>query len=260
MVINSKLLSSVDFISHGFFTRKGGFSTGDFESLNTSFLVGDNMDNVKKNRDHVAEYFNLSPNRLATLKQIHSTNVILIDKNTDIQTLKEYEADGLIVKDNNIILGVLTADCMPILFADKEKKIVAAIHCGWKGLVDGIIEITLESLLKNTSSLENILVAIGPCIQQDSYEVDTDFYTKIVNKNNTASTFFKEKKDGKYLFNLPSYAKNILLKCGMLGKNIDVLNYDTYKNEELFFSHRRSTHKNAPTRGLQISCIKINKH
>ncbi|MDR2008264.1 MAG: peptidoglycan editing factor PgeF [Alphaproteobacteria bacterium] len=246
--LQSSLLSRINFIDHAFFGRVGGVSNGVYAGLNTSFRVGDNPENVGKNRTLIAESF-AQPSRLLTLNQVHSNKVIRVDTSTPC----DIEADGMITTSRDIILGIYTADCIPILFCDTANRQIAAIHCGWKGLLAGIIQNTIAEF-KNTDSL---VMVIGACIHQDNYEVDDNFYENFIKNDQQAGEFFKKSTmPKKYFFNLPLYAYNISIKNGINANNIDVINLDTYKNEDLFFSHRRATHQGVG-RGLQLSCITI---
>ncbi|MCL2567429.1 MAG: peptidoglycan editing factor PgeF [Alphaproteobacteria bacterium] len=249
--LQSSLLSQISFIDHAFFGRVGGLSTGIYSSLNTSFKLEDNPQHVEKNREAIAKSFNLPTNKLLTLNQVHSPKVIQADKSTPC----DIEADGMITCESDIVLGIYTADCIPILFCDTINKQIAAIHCGWKGLLGGIIQNTIAKL--KSSAKNNILMVIGPCIHENSYEVDENFYDSFINKDQSAHEFFKKlQAQKKYVFNLPLYAYNIGIKNGINKNNVDIINLDTYKNEDLFFSHRRSTHRNEG-KGLQLSCITI---
>ncbi|MDR0484328.1 MAG: peptidoglycan editing factor PgeF [Alphaproteobacteria bacterium] len=250
----SPLLSQIDFIDHAFFGRNGGVSSGVYSSLNTSYKLGDLKENVDSNRSIIAKKFNLKPNKLLTLNQVHSTKIINVNNLQEFENTHDIEADGMITADSNIVLGVYTADCIPILFVDTISKNIAAIHCGWKGLLNGIIQNTINEFNK-ISPKNNLIMVIGPCIHQESYEVDDKFYGNFISKDTEAKKFFKQ-IDKKYAFNLPLYAYNIGIKLGINKNNLDIINLDTYKNEDLLFSHRRSTHKNEG-KGLQLSCITI---
>ena len=255
-MFKSKLLSQIDFIDHTFFGRYGGVSTGVYTSLNTSYSLEDKKENVDKNREIIANTFDLPVNKLLSLKQVHSTNIISVDNTLSFDNTSIIEADGMITSEKGIILGVYTADCIPLLFVDTISQSIASVHCGWKGLINGIIQNAINSFNEKASKT-NILMAIGPCIHQESYEVDEIFYRNFIEKDNLAKDFFKKnKKNQKYSFNLPFYAYNIGVKNGIDKKNIDIIDLDTYKNEELFFSHRRSTLL-GEKRGLQLSCITL---
>lgn len=156
-----------------------------------------------------------------------------------------------------IILGIVTADCLPILFAHKTKPFIAAIHCGWQGLTNSIIPNIIHNFKTMGYQTEDLIVGLGPCIHQESYEVGQTFYNNFLQQNNSYKKFFAPLENEKFLFNLPKCAIDILTKNNILVKNINVLPYNTYKEEELFFSHRRATHKKEASRGLQLSCISL---
>ncbi|MGV3278774.1 peptidoglycan editing factor PgeF [Rickettsiales bacterium LUAb2] len=251
--LSAENLNSIDFIKHGFFTRIGGFSINNFSELNTSYFAGDELTNVDKNRKLVNDYFANPKSKLITVKQVHSTNVKIVDENNLPQI--DDEADALITTSPNIILGVQTADCVPLLMVDINKKIIAAIHCGHNGSFNGIIENTYLKMQNLGSTSSNIIAAIGPSIKQASYEVDINFYNKYINQNPQNQQFFINSiNKNHYLFNLPNYITNKLLNLGIT--NTHEITLDTFSNNHLFFSHRFAT-KNNINRGLQISTIML---
>ena len=254
-MFKSKLLSTVNFIDHAFFGRNGGVSTGTFSSLNFSFNVGDIPEHVIQNRQIIADKFNLRWEQLIVLKQIHSTKVLNINSNELV-----IEGDGLIMNpefalNKQYAIGVVTADCMPLLFVDTKLKLIAAVHAGWRGLINGILENTIVELSKQYSLVHNLLVAIGPSIRQKSYEVDEKFYNNFVHTDGHSAKFFTIGNKNTFFFDFSGYAVQKLKNLGLQTSQIDVLPNNTYIEEENFFSHRRSTHKNEATRGLQASVI-----
>ncbi|XWO14300.1 Polyphenol oxidase [Candidatus Hepatincola sp. Pdp] len=251
------LLKNLPHIKHAFFGRQGGYSKGLFASLNTSLRVPDSPKAVLKNREIISKYFNLPPTKLLTFHQIHSNRIIFVENNSNFKASNKIEADGMVTNHSGIILSIITADCLPILFAHQTKPLIAAIHCGWPGLTNGIIENTIHNFKAMGCKTEDLIVAIGPCIHQESYEVDLTFYNNFLQLNNSYKKFFIALNNKKFLFNLPECATNILIKNNILVKNINVLPYNTYKEEQLFFSHRRATHKKEVSRGLQLSCISL---
>lgn len=253
----SPLLVNIPHIQHAFFGRQGGYSKGVFASLNTSFRVPDLQQNVVKNREIISTYFNLPSSKLLTLHQVHSNKILFVENNTSFKESNTMEADGMVTNQTGIILSIITADCLPILFAHKTKPLIAAIHCGWQGLINGIIPNTIHHFKTMGYSTKDLVVGIGPCIHQESYEVDQTFYNNFLQQNNAYEKFFAFSNNKKFLFNLPACATYILVKNNILVKNINVLPYNTYKEEELFFSHRRATHKKEVSRGLQLSCISL---
>lgn len=254
--ITSSLLDEYK-VPHGFFTRKGGVSEGDFASLNCSHKSKDLTENVRENINRVASALRFESNSLYCLEQIH-TNIV--HKAEDTQVLPK--GDAIFTSEKGKLLAVQTADCTPILLYASDIKAVAAVHAGWRGAVDGVIQATVNSLLNNSAAPTNILAAIGPCIQQESYEVDKLFFSQLVATNKENNKFFLYIGD-KVFFNLPGYCRWQLSLCGI--NQIDDLARDTYSDAENFFSFRRYTHECAHAGkdrllggfGCQISAIAI---
>ena len=247
MTIKKILHPKLEFndISYGFFTRKGGCSKSPYDSLNCSFNVEDNEQDVKKNLILVCNELKLV--ELIKLNQIHSSKVFVINSKDD--QVNNIEADGLVTKLKGIGLSILGADCAPILCYDKISKIIGACHAGWRGAINGIIEATVASMEDLGSKRNNIIAIIGPTIHKESYEIREDVAsivkeTKFYKKNH--SILFQVKKD-KYLFDLPLLVKESLKfsKISDLGD----INMNTYQKSNLFFSHRKSTQKNLPKQG-----------
>ncbi|MGN0929927.1 MAG: peptidoglycan editing factor PgeF [Alphaproteobacteria bacterium] len=237
--MTSPLLDNFTFVKHRFFTRNGGVSAGVFESANCKFETSDKMDNVKKNREILLSSIGLDANTsLITLNQKHTDNVIVIDKQPDnVNNYLNIEADGLLSTVPNVAIGILTADCVPVILIDEKKKIIGAIHCGWQGIYNDIIKATAKKLNDLGSNINEIKVALGPCLKQKSYEVDFDFKDKIVAQNKAFNILFKPIKN-KYLFDCTKYC---IMKLKAEGfKSIETLDFDTYTQKDLFFSYRRS--------------------
>ena len=245
-------------ISYGFFTRNGGFSKQPFNTLNCSLNINDDAINVQKNLTLIRNELDLK--NIIRLHQIHSSDVIIVDKTNLDKNV--YKADGLVTNVKNIGLSILGADCAPILFYDKVSKIIGACHAGWRGAINNIVENTILKMEEIGSKRKNITAIIGPTIQKNSYEIKEDV-ADIVKE----TLFFKKnksilfsKKNKKYLFDLPLLLKESF-KISQINKFGDV-KIDTYLNADLFFSHRRSTHKNegkVVKTGRQISVIGILK-
>lgn len=234
---------------HGFFTRNGGLSQGLFKSLNCGYGKGDDPIAVAVNRENVtiaiAERFNLAlPYDLAVNTQIHSNKVVFIKKPDEM-----CEADALVTKKKRLLLGVLTADCCPILLADHENKIIAAVHAGWRGVKDGIIQNTVRMMKEKGAN--NIHAAIGPCLWAEHFDVKDDFLRAFEQDQRADHFFLKEGKA--FLFDFPGYIYEILSSCGLAS--VTKSPYDTYTHADLFFSYRRKTHKNEPSFGVQLSVI-----
>lgn len=240
-------------ITHGFFTREGGVSEGIYESMNCAFGSQDDRDKVLENRARIANVMRLTTTRhLVTLAQVHSNTVHQITSMEDLDRIKGAEGDGLVTNQRGVALGILTADCAPVLFADPSAGIVGAAHAGWKGAVAGIIRNTVESMRQ--LGARDIHAAIGPCIAQVSYEVDRAFYTRFLEEDENFQRFFKKGNDADHWqFDLKEFTRHRLLKAKVASTNI--LPDDTYLDKRRFFSYRRATHKNEPDYGRQISCI-----
>ena len=245
----SKNLSDVD---HCFFSRIGGYSKKKYSSLNCGKGSNDNRISVENNLEIVHKYFNLPKSKLITMYQTHSNICKIVEPKL---LKKEYKCDGIVTRHHDIILSVLTADCAPILFFDKKKSIIGACHAGWRGALNGIIENTLSSMRLLGSNINNVSCAIGPCIGQSSYDVKSDFLRSFLDKSIKNQQFFIKLNEDKYLFSLKNFITFKLEDQGV--RNIDTFNIDTYKDEHLCFSYRRSLHKKEDDYGRMISTITI---
>ncbi|ACE06467.1 hypothetical protein Aasi_1128 [Candidatus Amoebophilus asiaticus 5a2] len=244
-------------LAHGFFTRIGGVSTSVYSSLNCQANCNDNPENIVTNQSLVCSAVGFNYNDLRILDQIHSASVITIHNKE--KTTSCLQADALVTSLSGILLGIRTADCVPILFFDSKNKVIAAAHAGWKGTVAGVIENTILAMQNLGAEVPNILTSIGPCIQQSFYEIDQAFYGGIVEQNNSYERFFiRSKQADHYMFDLPGYCVEKLQQVGV--KTIDNLEIDTYSNPNILFSFRRAAHenKNSSKRaecGRQLSVI-----
>ena len=242
-------------LSYGFFTRNGGVSEYPFNSLNCSFNVNDNKKNVKENLRLVSHELRLK--KIIKLNQIHSSNVLII--NNQNKERSSLNADGLVTNLTGIGLSILGADCAPILFYDDKSKTIGACHAGWRGAIDNIVEATIISMVKIGASRNNIIAVIGPTIQKQSYEIKDDV-AKIVKQSlsfKRNNSILSQMNNNKYLFDLPLLLKESL-KISKINKIGDI-NINTYDNN-LFFSHRYSSHQNLSKAGMtgrHISVIGI---
>ena len=244
-------ISKLDNVKHGFFTRKGGVSKGLYDSLNLGAGSKDNKSNIEENRRIILG--NLGVSKLYTLYQVHSNKVITLTENDEFDKIN-IDADALVTNVPNIAIGILTADCAPVLFVDYDNKIIGAAHAGRKGAVGGIIENTLEAMLDLGAQRQSIIATIGPCISQDSYEVGMALYEHIADYNAYNVNFFTpSSQSGHFMFDLPGYVRSLLIQTCI--KQVNHINKDTYTEEELFYSYRRSCHRNEPDYGRQISAI-----
>ena len=239
-------------INHGFFNRLHGFSKKDFKSLNCSLSNGDNKKLVYRNRLKALRQLKLHKKKLILINQIHSSKVIQITKSN---LNKKIEADGMITSMNNVVLGVLTADCAPIFIYDHKCKFVCCLHSGWKGTLKNIAKNAIKIFDKHNINSRNLTAIIGPCLGARNYEVDKSFEKRFCNKKSSYSRFFRKKNNIKFYFNLRGLIKYQLKELGI--KKIHNVNLDTYSNKSLFFSHRRSVHKDKKTTGRLINLISI---
>jgi len=249
-MIKSKLISRYSDISHGFFNRLGGYSSGIYKSLNCGAGSGDDKKNIKKNINKVCKQIKCNKNKLVLLSQIHSNKVYLLNKISK----KRLKGDALITSKRKLALGILTADCAPIFIFDTYKNIIAAIHDGWKGAYKKIIHKTINEFKKKGSHIKDLIAVIGPCISKYRYEVKKDFLKKFLNQNQKNIRFFIFKKN-KIFFSLSDYIKNQLKEAGI--NRIEIINKDTYLKKNNFFSARRSLNKNNYDYGRNISIIMI---
>ena len=252
-MIKSKKLSKFKNVEHAFFNRLGGKSTGIFKSLNCGPGSSDNKKNILKNLETVRNKIKAKSKKIIFLNQIHSNKFYYIGKNSKLNN--KLEGDALITDKRNLPIAVLTADCAPILIHDEKKKMIAAIHAGWKGAYNDIVKKVVKFMIKKGCTPQNITVAIGPCISNNNYEIKEDFKKKFIKKDKKNVLFFKSTKTKNY-FSLNKY---ILFQLESLNiKNIDIINKDTFDDKNKFFSARRSISRNENDYGRNISIIMIN--
>ena len=253
-MIKSKKLSKFQQINHGFFDKKGGKSTGIYKSLNCGVGSSDSKKNVLNNLKIVCKKINCSSKNLILLNQIHSNKFYFINKNYKFKK-KKLNGDALITNIKKIALGVLVADCVPVLIYDKNLKIISAIHAGWKGVYKEIIKKVVKFLIKKGSNTKNLVAVIGPSISEKSYEVQKDFKDKFLKKDKQSKFFFKIRKNKTY-FGLNKYVYYHLKKLGI--KNLELIKKNTFDPKNNFFSARRSIQNKENDYGRNISVIMIN--
>ena len=253
-MIKSKKLSRFKDVEHAFFNKLVGKSVGIFKSLNCGPGSSDNKQDILKNLKIVERKIRSNSRKLILLNQIHSNKFCFIDKYSKLNNNKLI-GDALITNKLNTPIGVLTADCAPILIFDSKNKIIAAIHAGWKGAFKGIIKKVIKFLIKKGSSTDNITAVIGPCISLKNYEVKQDFIKKFIKNDVKTKIFFKKIKNKNY-FNLSQYIAYQLKNLDI--KKIEVINKDTFNIKNNFFSARRSKSRNEVDYGRNISVIMIN--
>ena len=249
-MIKSKILNQFKNIEHGFFDRKGGISRGIYKSLNCGPGSFDKKINIKKNLNIVLNKIKYKKKNLILLNQMHSNKFYYLKKNPK----KRLKGDGILTNYRQIALGILTADCAPILFYDPKKKIIGAAHAGWRSAYKRITKKIINFYLKNGSNLKDIYIVIGPCISQKNYEVKNDFKKKFVKQNLNNKKYFKSKAN-KIFFSLKDYLAGQLKEFGI--KNIEIIKKDTFNVKNNFFSARRSLKNKNNDYGRNISIIMI---
>lgn len=241
-------------IRHGFFTRQGGISGGLFESLNCGFGSGDAAEAVARNRAIAAERLGISPDRLVTCYQIHSNAVITVEKPWPRDAAPR--ADGLVAAVSGIALGILTADCAPILFADAVANVIGAAHGGWRGALGGIVEATLDRMEALGAERARIRAGIGPCIARTSYEVGPEFPRQFLAHDPASAAYFAPTvRTGHFLFDLPGYIERRLARAGVAV--IERAAHDTVAEDTHFFSYRRACLRGEPVYGRALSAIAL---
>jgi hypothetical protein len=238
---------------HGFFGRKGGVSSGLYESLNCGPGSGDERKAVMENRRRASEA--LSPDgRLVTIYQVHSANAIIATDPWEIGD--NPRADGLATSTPGIMLGILTADCAPVLLCDPEARVIGAAHAGWQGALSGITDSVISAMIRLGAKVERIAAAVGPCIGPAAYEVGEEFEGRFVAANAGNARFFtKSPGTGRWHFALARYVADRLKRANLAS--VELLDRCTYEENENFFSYRRTTHRKESDYGRQLSAIML---
>lgn len=239
-------------IRHGFHTRENGVSTGIYASLNCGPGSRDDPNAVVENRVRALAGLGLGKAELVTCYQVHSPNVVVVEAPwTQVEAPK---ADAMVTTQPGIVLGVLTADCAPVLFADVEAGVIGAAHAGWKGAQGGVLKATVSEMVQLGAKAERIHAVVGPCIHQESYEVGEELRLQVIAASSWADWCFEPAtRPGHFQFDLPSYVSGELQRLDLA--TVEVLDHDTYGEEHLFFSYRRTTHNQESDYGRQISMI-----
>ncbi len=244
-------------LRHGFFTREGGVSTGIYASLNCGPGSNDAAEAIAENRRRAASAFGLKDtSALITLSQIHSAKVHSVTSLTQRASVQFADGDALVTDQPGMMLGILTADCGPVLFADPDAKIIGAAHAGWKGALGGIIENTVSAMCALGASRPAIHAVLGPCIAQASYEVDDSFRQRFCREDLSYDSFFANgNTNDKWQFDLKGFIHRQLIRSGLTST--DLMPEDTYRDEQQFFSYRRTTHRGEPGYGRQLSALML---
>lgn len=246
-----KITSDAIAAHHGFFTRKGGASSGIFAGLNCGPGSSDQAEVVAINRARVAEAMGVDADRLLSIHQIHSADVIHVTG----PLAERPRADAMVTATPGLALGVLTADCQPVLFHDPKARIIGAAHAGWRGTRDGVLEATVEAMVALGARREDIAAVIGPTISQSAYEVGPEFFEGFTDDDPTNARFFIAGKGDRYLFDLPAFGLSRLRAAGV--GHAEWTRHCTYRDSERFFSFRRTTHAGEADYGRLISVIRL---
>jgi polyphenol oxidase len=238
-------------IRHGFFTRRGGASSGVFEGLNCGAGSSDQSDMVRINRDRVAGAMGVAPERLVTLHQVHSAEAVSLSAPPEAPI----RADAMVTATPGLALAVLTADCQPVLFADAAAGVVGAAHAGWKGALDGVLEATLAAMESLGAERGRTVAVIGPTISQAAYEVGPEFLERFLDADPGNARFFAGGKGDRVQFDLPGYGLHRLRAAGV-GEALWT-RHCTYADPARFFSYRRSLHQREADYGRLISAIRV---
>ncbi|MDC0033211.1 peptidoglycan editing factor PgeF [Alphaproteobacteria bacterium] len=251
--IEAPALRAVPGIRHGFFTREGGVSTGLYHSLNCGFGSDDDPINVTENRRRVCDAFDVPGEALITSYQVHGAKVFIVKQAGSCDFPPK--ADGLATSVPGIALGILSADCAPVLFADSEAGVIGACHAGWRGALDGIIDATLVSMERLGAQRSQICAAIGPCIAQMSYQVGPEFRKQFIAADDSNERLFDDDDEGRYLFDLPGFVINCLAHAGIADGSW--VGLDNFTEDQQLFSYRRSTHRGEADFGRGLSAIML---
>jgi YfiH family protein len=241
-------------IRHAFFTREGGVSEGLYASLNGGIGSRDQPDKVRENRARMAASLGVAPTHLVSCYQIHSPNVVVAAAPWTRETTPR--ADAIVTKVPGLAIGVSTADCGPILFADTQAGVIGAAHAGWKGALTGVLEATIAAMEKLGAARERIAAAIGPLIRQPNYEVGPEFVERFAAGDAASEKFFKPAaRESHAMFDLPGYIRSRLERAEI--KSTEDLGLCTYADPARFFSYRRTTHRGEPDYGRHINAIAL---
>ncbi|WP_299329582.1 peptidoglycan editing factor PgeF [Parasphingopyxis sp.] len=243
---------ALDGVAHGFLTRTGGASAGIYESLNVGLGSDDIKSDVDTNRRRAVEA--VAPDAtLVTLHQVHSSDAVHVTH--AFPDDDRPEADAMVTDKPGLALGILTADCAPILLADKHAGVIGAAHAGWKGAMTGVAKSVVDAMEELGAERSRIAAAIGPCIGRGSYEVDDDFRKRFETIEPENEQYFRDGAPGHHYFDLEAYVAAWLAFTGV--QTVEALSLDTYADEDRFFSYRRATHRNEPDYGRQLSVIAL---
>lgn len=237
---------------HGFFGRRGGTSTGDMAGLNVGYGSSDDRGAIAENRARAIAAV-LAGAELATVHQVHSATAVAVE-HPWAQDQRPH-ADAMVTDRPNLLLGILTADCAPVLMADAEAGVVGAAHAGWRGALAGVTDSAIAAMEGLGARRERIAAAVGPCIGQASYQVDETFRGRFLGLEPASDRFFALGPEGRPHFDLTAYVAARLTAAGIAS--VEALGLDTYADADRFYSYRRSTHRGEADYGRQLSCIAV---
>ena len=254
MMLQAKNLAALAGIRHAFFTREGGVSEGLYASLNAGVGSHDDPAKVAENRARMAKAVGVTPERFLTAYQIHSPDVVTIER--PWQPHERPRADAIVTAVPGLAIGVTTADCGPVLFADETAGVIAVAHAGWRGAATGVLEATIAAMERCGADRERVAVALGPTIRQPNYEVGPEFLARFKAEDGANERFFRASSRPQHaLFDLPGYIAARLAAAGIRG--IEDLGHCTYADATRFFSYRRSTHRKERDYGRHINAIAL---
>ncbi len=238
-------------LRHGFFTRRGGASSGIFAGLNCGHGSSDQKEIVSINRARVAGALDVAPEKLTGVHQIHSADAVVVE--APLQ--ESVRADAIVTRVPGLAISVLTADCQPVLFADEKAGVVAAAHAGWRGTLDGVLEATIDAMISVGARREDITAVIGPSISQAAYEVGPEFFDAFMVEDESFARFFAGGKDDRMHFDLPAFGLHRLRAAGI--GSAEWTRHCTYTDSDRFYSYRRATHSKEADYGRLIAAIRL---
>jgi len=247
----SKKLQKFKNIKHCFFSRKNGFSKGNYESLNCGLGSDDKKENVLKNLEYVSEKIGCKKESLITLNQKHTNEVVCFKSDSDVEN--KLVGDAIVSKVKNIAISILAADCAPIFFYDPKNKIVGCSHAGWKGALTGIIKNTVKKFNELDSNTNDLIAVIGPCINKKNYKVKIDFFKKFIDQDKRNEIFFEKIENENYVFDLRGYINKEISNLNI--NKIENIEKDTFYEKDFFYSYRRSLLNKEKDYGRCISVI-----
>ena len=254
MFIEAPELSSYPNLRHAFFTRRGGASEGVYASLNGGLGSSDDADRVAENRRRMAAHLGVGLEAFLSVRQTHSADVAVVERPWALADRPA--ADAMVTRAPGVALGITTADCGPVLFADAHANVAGAAHAGWRGALGGVLEATVTAMERLGAVRERIVAVLGPTISRDAYEVGPEFAAAFRNADGGNERFFAPgAREGRLVFDLPGYILSRLTAAG-IGE-VEDLKLCTYSDEERFYSFRRATHRGEPDYGRLVAAIRL---